>query len=138
MPLNIAIPELKHKWIKIYDTEEQRLTEEENWQDNYEECCVSVDKNSLAGDSNKEEYQYSVRTTNNDNEKKGIYYNIETPHYWAGLEIIWGYFGWEYVDYEYNGQKLKGGNLFKKIECTTVKTIPDGLKLQHINNFQNF
>ena len=135
MTLNVALPELKHKWIKIYDTEEQRLNEEENWQDNYEECCVSVDKNSLAGDSNKEEYQYSVRTTNNDNEKKGTYYNIEIPHYWAGLEIIWGYFGWEYIDYEYNGQKLKGGNLFKKIECTTVKTIPDGLKLQHINNF---
>lgn len=135
MPLNIALPELKHKWIKIYDSEEQRVNEEENWQDNYEECCVSVDKNSLAGDNNKEEYQYSVRTTNSDNEKKGIYYNIETSHYWAGLEIIWGYFGWEYVDYEYNGQKLKGGNLFKKIECTTVKTIPDGLKLQHINNF---
>ena len=135
MALNVALPELKHKWIKIYDTEEQRLNEEENWQDNYEECCVSVDRNSLAGDNNKEEYQYSVRTTNNDNEKKGTYYNIEIPHYWAGLEIIWGYFGWEYIDYEYNGQKLKGGNLFKKIECTTVKTIPDGLKLQHINNF---
>lgn len=135
MALNVALPELKHKWIKIYDSEEQRLNEEENWQDNYEECCVSIDKNSLAGDNNKEEYQYSVRTTNNDNEKKGIYYNVEIPHYWAGLEIIWGYFGWEYVDYEYNGQKLKGGNLFKKIECSTVKTIPDGLKLQHINNF---
>ena len=135
MSLNIALPELKHKWIKIYDSEEQRLNEEENWQDNYEECCVSIDKNSLAGDNNKEEYQYSVRTTNNDNEKKGIYYNVEISHYWAGLEIIWGYFGWEYVDYEYNSQKLKGGNLFKKIECTIVKTIPDGLKLQHINNF---
>ena len=134
MALNVALPELKHKWIKLYDTIEQQQEEETDWQNNYEECCVSIVKASNATDFIKE-YQYSVRTTNNDNEKKGQYSTKETPHYWAGLEIAWGYFGWEYNDYEYNEETLRGGNFFKKIACNEVISIPDGTKLQHINNF---
>lgn len=134
MALNVALPELKHKWIKLYDTIEQQQEEETDWQNNYEECCVSIVKASNATDF-IEEYQYSVRTTNNDNEKKGQYSTKETPHYWAGLEIAWGYFGWEYNDYEYNEETLRGGNFFKKIACNEIISIPDGEKLQHINNF---
>ena len=92
-------------------------------------------KNSDAGPDNEELYQYSVRTTNNDNQVMGHYYSIEDVNNWSGLEIIWGYFGWEWTDFVWNEEILKGGNLFLKIKTNTVGSIPDGNRLQHINNF---
>ena len=129
MSLNIELPVLTHQYIKRYDSSVQQQEDEVN----YEECCYYVIKADNPTD--EREYQYSVRTTNNDNEKLGHYYNEETPNVWSGLEIVWGYFGWEWNDFIWNGQTLHGGNLYMKINTTTVKTIPDGNRLQHINNF---
>ena len=131
MALNIEIPSLEHKYIKLYDSQDEQQSDEVN----YEECCYYIIKNPNAGLDNEATYQYSIRTTNNDNEKLGHYYSVETPDVWSGLEIIWGYFGWEWIDYEWNEETLKGGNLFLKISTNTVRTIPDGNRLQHINNF---
>ena len=64
------------------------------------------------------------------------------------LEIVWGYSGWEWKDYERiigtdeeTGEDitevLKGGNLYKIKAIKTVPTIIDGKRLQHINDFLN-
>lgn len=64
------------------------------------------------------------------------------------LEIVWGYSGWEWHDYERVigtdpeteepiTEILKGGNLYKLKEITTVPHIIDGHRLYHINDFLN-
>ena len=64
------------------------------------------------------------------------------------LEIVWGYSGWEWHDYvrtistnpttgEDVTETLKGGNLYKLKEITTVHHIIDGHRLYHINDFLN-
>ena len=131
MALNIELPVLQHKWIKLYNSQSEQELDEAN----YEECCVFVIKDPNAGEETNAEYQYSVRTTNNDNLVKGKYYSQEDPDYWSGLEIIWGYFGWEFTPFTWNHQELTGGNLFLKIATSAVRSIPDGSRLQHINNF---
>lgn len=131
MPLNIEIPQLEHKYIRLYDTE----AEYEADKDTYEEACYSIVKSIEAIEDNYSEYQYSTRTTNNDNEVKGKYWDMEVPNIYAGLEIIWGYFGWEWIDFEWNGETLKGGNFYIVKPMGVVKSIPDGDRLQHINNF---
>ena len=127
--LDIQLPVLEHKWIKLYNSEEEQQADILN----YTECCYWVIKNPDAGPDNEATYQYSIRTTNNDNEKLGHYYTVETADQWSGLEIIWGYFGWEWNEYTWNEQVLQGGNLFLKIATQNVRTIPDGYRLQHIN-----
>lgn len=134
MPLNIEIPQLEHKYIRLYDTE----AEYEADKDTYEEVCYSIIKSIEATEDNYSEYQYSTRTTNNDNEVKGKYWDMETPDIYAGLEIIWGYFGWEWVDFEWNGEILKGGNFYQVKPMEIVKSIPDGDRLQHINNWLQY
>lgn len=129
--LDIQLPVLEHKWIKLYNSEEEQQADILN----YTECCYWVIKNPDAGPDNEATYQYSIRTTNNDNEKLGHYYTVETADQWSGLEIIWGYFGWEWNEYTWNEQILQGGNLFLKITTQNVRTIPDGYRLQHINYF---
>lgn len=129
----ITFPTLEHKWIKLYNSSEEQQQDYEAG--NYIECCYWIIKDPTAGESNELTYQYSVRTTNNDNEKLGHYYSVEETDNWSGLEIIWGYFGWEFIDYEYKGEQLLGGNFFEKLTTSEVRTITDGDRLQHINNF---
>lgn len=131
MSLNIEIPKLEHKYIRLYNTE----AEYEADKDTYEEVCYSIIKSIEATEDNYNEYQYSTRTTNNDNQVKGKYWNMEVPNMYGGLEIIWGYFGWEWHDFEWNGEILKGGDFYQVKPMTEVKSIPDGNRLQHINNF---
>lgn len=129
----ITFPILKHKWIKLYNSSEEQQQDYEAG--NYTECCYWIIKDPNANESNELTYQYSIRTTNNDNEKLGHYYSVEETDNWSGLEIIWGYFGWEFIDYEYEGEQLLGGNFFEKITTSEVRSITDGDRLQHINNF---
>lgn len=58
------------------------------------------------------------------------------------LEVVWGYFGWEWVDYrrtleDETEEVLVGGNLYKVKETYTVPHIIDGYRLYHINDFLN-
>lgn len=129
--MNIQIPELEHKYINLYDTQEEYEADKSR----YEEVNYSIVKSPEATEDNYSEYQYSTRTTNNDNEVMAKYWPIEQPNVYAGLEIIWGYFGWEWIDFEWNGEPLKGGNFYQVKPMTVVKSIPDGNRLQHINNF---
>lgn len=64
------------------------------------------------------------------------------------LEIVWGYSGWEWNNYEMvTGidpeteeaitETLTGGNMYKIKDIQTVKHIIDGDRLEHINDFLN-
>lgn len=132
MPLNIEIPQLEHKYIRLYDTEAEYETDK----DTYEEVCYSIVKSIEATEDNYSEYQYSTRTTNNDNEVKGKYWDMETPNIYAGLKIIWGYFGWTETTIELLEETLQGGNFYDTGKVmSVVKSIPDGDTLQHIDYF---
>lgn len=56
------------------------------------------------------------------------------------LEVVWGYSGWEWVDYrrtleDETEETLTGGNLYEIKNIVTVPHIIDGNRLQHINDF---
>lgn len=58
------------------------------------------------------------------------------------LEVVWGYFGWEWIDYtrileDETEEVLVGGNLYKVKEIHTIPHIIDGYRLYHINDFLN-
>lgn len=130
--MNIQIPELEHKYINLYDTQEEYEADKER----YEEVNYSIVKNPQATEDNYSEFQYSTRTTNNDNQVMAKYWDSETPNLWAGLKIIWGYFGWQETTIELLGETLTGGNFYNAGKnMTTVLSIPDGDTLQHIDNF---
>ena len=61
--MNIQIPELEHKYINLYDTQEEYEADKER----YEEVNYSIVKSPQATEDNYSEFQYSTRTTNNDN-----------------------------------------------------------------------
>ena len=132
--LNINLPVLQHQYIRLYNTEEEYNTDNTRPQ----EICYSDIKDNNITEDDAKEYQYSIRTTNNDNLIKGKYYDTDDIRIDAGLEIIWGYFGWQWTDFELNGEILKGGNFVQSRLMNTVKYITDSNRLQHINNFLKY
>lgn len=132
--LNINLPVLQHQYIRLYNTEEEYNNDDTRPQ----EVCYSNIKDNTVIEDDAKEYQYSIRTTNNDNKIKGKYYDTDDIRLDAGLEIIWGYFGWQWVDFELNGEILKGGNFVQSRLINTVKYIVDSNRLQHINNFLKY
>ena len=132
--LNINLPVLQHQYIRLYNTEEEYNTDNTRPQ----EICYSDIKDNNITEDDAKEYQYSIRTTNNDNLIKGKYYDTDDIRLDAGLEIIWGYFGWQWTDFELNGETLKGGNFVQSRVMNTVKYIADSNRLQHINDFLKY
>lgn len=132
--LNINLPVLQHQYIRLYNTEEEYNNDNTRPQ----EICYSDIKDNNVTEDDAKEYQYSIRTTNNDNLIKGKYYSTDDIRLDAGLEIIWGYFGWQWTDFEINGEILKGGNFVQNRAMNTVKHIVDSNRLQHINNFLKY
>lgn len=120
----------KHKYLCIYPNQE----EYNSAKNDFIECNYSIIN---PPEETPDSYQPSIRETNNDNEYIMKYNSSDDLLKQFFLEIIWGYFGWEWTDYEYNGQTLKGGNLYKIKEIETVRSIDDGLRLYHINDFLN-
>lgn len=119
-----------HKYIKLYNTQE-------DWQqalDNREFEEVAVAAILEGRDTTPDMYQYSIRTTNNDNERLGPYNALDPINYFGGLEIIWGYWGWKWVDITYNGEVLHGGRFDAIKDTTEYPEILDGYRLQHINS----
>lgn len=58
------------------------------------------------------------------------------------LEVVWGYSGWEWVDYrrileDDTEETLTGGNMYEVKNIVTVPHIIDGDRLYHINDFLN-
>lgn len=58
------------------------------------------------------------------------------------LEVVWGYSGWEWVDYRRilendTEEILTGGNMYEIKNIITVPHIIDGDRLYHINDFLN-
>ena len=58
------------------------------------------------------------------------------------LEVVWGYSGWEWVDYrrileDETEETLTGGNMYEIENIVTVPHIIDGDRLYHINDFLN-
>lgn len=132
--LNISLPVLQHQYIRLYNTEEEYNNDNTRPQ----EICYSDIKDNNVTEDNAKEYQYSIRTTNNDDLIKGKYYDTDDIRLDAGLEIIWGYFGWQWTDFELNGETLKGGNFVQSRVMNTVKHIADSNRLQHINDFLKY
>lgn len=131
MDININDHLPQHKYIRLFNNEEEYNQAIENRE--LEECNYSVvNKGNLV---ERLEYQPSTRTTNNDNLKLMNYFSQDDVRLWAGLKIIWGYFGWEEKDFELNGETLKGGQFYKVKPMTVVKTVPDLYQYQHLNNF---
>ena len=121
---------MEHKYIRTFSTEEDYQEALENRE--LEEAVVSA----IIGDRDEtpDEYQYSVRTTNNDNEVLGKFNHEDPIKYFGGLEIIWGYWGWRWYDVEYDGETLHGGQFDPIKDTTTYPEINDGYRLQHIDN----
>lgn len=132
--LNINLPVLQHQYIRLYNTEEEYNNDKTRPQ----EICYSDIKDNNITEDDAKEYQYSIRTTNNDNLIKGKYYDTDDIRLDAGLEIVWGYFGWRWTDFELNGEILKGGNFVQSRAMNTVKYIVDSNRLQHINDFLKY
>lgn len=130
--LIMEIPHYEHKYITLFNNEESYWNKETS----FEEVNYSAIKTELT-DNSKRNYQPSIRTTNKDNEYIMNYWKSDVMRGKFFLEIIWGYFGWEWIDYELNGQILTGGNFYKIKEIKTVESIIDGYRLQHINDFLN-
>ncbi len=140
----IVVPKIIQKYITVFPdigsyNEAYSEFEEVNW---------SAVKDSISPEETAKDYYPSVRTTNRDNERKMVYYTNDNILKTFFLEILWGYSGWEWKDYELvisedpdTGERevelLKGGNLYKIKSIETVISIPDGRRLQHINDFLN-
>lgn len=121
---------LKHKYIRLAESEESynlMLTNRE-----LEEAAVVaiIDDREETPDT----YQYSIRTTNKDNEVIGHYNAIDPIKTFGGLELIWGYFGWTWEDIEYEELPLRGGHFIIIKDTSEYPRIYDGYRLQHINN----
>lgn len=120
----------KHKYIRLFDTQEQYQQSLENRE--IEEAAVIAITDSR--ENTPDEYQFSHRTTNSDNEILGQYNNVDPVDYFGGLEVIWGYWGWRWYDIQFDGQTLHGGQ-FDPIRTTSMyPDIQDGYRLEHINN----
>lgn len=129
----MEFPKYEHKYLSVFDNnedyeEQTAVIHECNW-------SAIRDPNQTEEDEN--DYYPSVRPTNEDNKYVMKWYSSDELKKKFALEITWGYYGFEWVDYEYNGEILKGGNLYTIKEITKVPTIADGYRLQHINNFLN-
>ena len=123
-----------HKYIRLYEDEEDYNEDVNNHI--IEECAYNlVNKNN---NEVEQEYTPSVRTTNGDNLVTFNYFDKDKINIWAGLSIIWGYFGFQKTTYELDGEQLTGGNFTFIKPMTVVKEIPDGYTLQHINDFLRY
>lgn len=127
------IEHYKHKYLSVFKSEAEYEAEEGN----FEEVNYSAIIPDGQTDETRKDYYPSTRTTNKDNEYVMRYWTDDVLKTKFFLEIVWGYFGWEWHDYEHDGETLTGGNLYKVKETEAVKSIIDGLRLQHINNFLN-
>lgn len=125
------IPE--HKYIRFYDTETDYQNDVNNRK--IEECAYSVvNQGNLV---ERLDYQPSHRTTNNDNLVRFEYRDKDDIRLWAGLKIIWGYFGWEQTEEYFNvGQRnIVGGRFYHLRPMVTVLTVPDLYIYNHLNGF---
>lgn len=129
----MEFPKYEHKYLSVFDNNEDY----EEQTSVIEECNWSAIRDPNQTDTDKKDYYPSVRPTNEDNKYVMNWYSSDELKKKFALEITWGYYGFEWVDYEYNGEILKGGNLYTIKEITKVPTVADGYRLQHINNFLN-
>ena len=129
----MEFPKYEHKYLSVFDNNEDY----EEQTTVIEECNWSAIRDPNQTDVDKKDYYPSVRPTNEDNKYVMNWYSSDELKKKFALEITWGYYGFEWVDYEYNGEILKGGNLYIIKEITKVPTVADGYRLQHINNFLN-
>lgn len=123
------IPE--HKYIRLYNNEQEYQSDIDNHI--LEECAYCLV--NKGNDVTESDYQPSHRTTNGDNLKILKYLTEDRINLWAGLKIIWGYFGWEETTYELDGEELLGGKFYKVRPMSVVKTVPDLYQYQHLINF---
>lgn len=172
MAIQIEKPEIKHKYISLFDTEAEFNAaypnfEEVNWsdvaypQERPDSYRISRRLSNMYHKNTPPDYKFDdindfvvegdityyadgayVGTFNEDDYTNG---NIRKTFF---LEIVWGYSGWEWHDYERVigtdpeteepiTETLTGGNLYKIKEIKIVPHIIDGYRLYHINDFLN-
>lgn len=85
--------------------------------------------------STPNDYQYSTRTTNKDNEVLADYNKADNHREIQFIESVWGYVGWQWETYSYNDEQLTGGHFTNFKPTTTISKVDDGWRLQHLNNF---
>ena len=85
--------------------------------------------------STPDNYQYSTRTTNKDNEVLAEYNKADDHREIQFIESVWGYVGWLWETYNYNSEQLTGGHFTNFKPTTTISKVDDGWRLQHLNNF---
>lgn len=120
---------LEHKYIRQHTTQEDFDTAVENRE--YEEVgAVAITDNR---NTTPDEYQYSQRTTNDDNLYMAEYNANDPIDYFLALEIVWGYFGWQWVDIEIDDVIYAGGQYYEKVKIETYLEISDGYRLYHID-----
>lgn len=85
--------------------------------------------------STPDDYQYSTRTTNKDNEVLAEYNKADDHREIQFIESVWGYVGWQWETYSYNSEQLTGGHFTNFKPTTTISKVDDGWRLQHLNNF---
>ena len=170
MAIQIEKPEIKHKYISLFDTEAEFNAaypnfEEVNWsdvaypQERPDSYRVSRRLSNMYHKNTSPDYKFDdindfviegdvtyyadgayIGTFNEDDYTNG---NIRKTFF---LEIVWGYSGWEWHNYERVigtdpeteepiTETLTGGNLYKIKNIQTVPHIIDGHRLQHINDF---
>lgn len=120
----------EHRYIRKFNTQQdyQDALDSHQFQE-VNVAAVTDDRNDTP-----DTYQYSHRTTNGDDQILGHYNSSDPVNYFAGLEIIWGYWGWQWQDYTLDGQTLKGGKFINVKSTNRYPDIFDGYRLQHIND----
>lgn len=128
--INSFIP--KHKYIRLYNSEDEYNADIEAH--DMHECCYSV--LNKANTETEIDYQPSHRTTNDDDKRLMTYLDKDNLNLWAGLKIIWGYFGWEEKTYNLSeDEELLGGQFYVVKPMTVLKTVPDLWQYEHLVDF---
>ena len=130
------ITNYESKYITFFENEEQYNNKESSFEE--------VNWSAIKGNEDDiEDYYPSERETNDDDNYLMNYYKNDELTTKFFLETVWGYFGWNWVDYDYkdsdgNVTTLKGGNFYNIHDMSKVYSIADGYRLQHINDFLKY
>lgn len=128
--IDIKVPE--SLFFKVCDTENE-LMEWVDKQDNLKEAFFAAI--TSGSETTPDLYQFSTRTTNDDNLIKGKYNKYDTIKQLAFIESVWGYVGWVWEDFTYEDRVLQGGHFTNFKSTTVISHIDDGKRLYHINDF---
>lgn len=131
--MNIELPILKSTYFGIYNTEEEYNQDLENRKEELNEAFFGVIINNDTSAPDK--YQYSTRTTNNDNEILGSYNNNDSLVQASFYPTVFGVLGWMNTVVEYEEKQLEGGYFTNYVTTYEIPYAIDTWKLKNIDYF---